>query len=699
MINVWQEVLIRKALPPSEIRLAMIIQDSNLTEKALASIKEYTDSNRGLPTKYRSMINNLKRLSVDEGLQRVLAAFPIPSKISDEEIKANYEKILSVGNLEDAPNIEKLVDEGLKAYNDGNMEQFSEIKAKISKLPKLSKDQRSKNKKLVSKLSYFKSLAPTWSLKFKNKMPEGKEEGDFTKNIQEFVEKANKSLKELHTGDKKPKMSIENDEIITHVGNPTDFMKFLKNTEGMRDIYATNLRPYGPDLQSAKDITSNLTELDAFIGQNKEMTPNAITTYTHVRSYLAALDAIEGDIKKFIPKRLENGSSFPPNAILSRSSEKTKTLVLNPYLDIVLGSTFNDKWYDKLFEGIRMRGFTSDKLARTIIEKDIYEALTKGKDSEHGINLNLFSELSERFTGNEKNDLKKLREYLEEYPTVSTEVGNFANTYQMNRLNELNKYFTLAEIQGIKKWWDSLDEENKENIEGELGDFSIRYKTYEGKEVESMLDEKAYAVVVFDKDELGPDDFENTLDEIKDALGVSGVETDEKQEAFRQLRRVMFAESQNMSPFTSLLMSFQRGEDIEKDNKKTKDMPLTRLFLETKQGAAAYMEKLSPENSLRFLAKLSSRAKISGTDIAATFKAIDGVEGNEKIKLAEELNNKMSSFLNEARKQLIGGFNLTLEDFASNPEQYNTERKFGNTIRSSAIVAKEKFTQAKLLRE
>ena len=41
----WQEVLIRKALPPSEIRLAMIVQDSNLTEKALASIKEYTDGN------------------------------------------------------------------------------------------------------------------------------------------------------------------------------------------------------------------------------------------------------------------------------------------------------------------------------------------------------------------------------------------------------------------------------------------------------------------------------------------------------------------------------------------------------------------------------------------------------------------------------------------------------------------------------
>jgi len=693
----WQEVLIRKALPPSEIRLAMIIQDSNLTEKALASIKEHTDSNRGLPTKYRSMINNLKRLSVDEGLQRVLAAFPIPSKISDEEIKANYEKILSVGNLEDAPNIEKLVDEGLKAYNDGNMEQFSEIKAKISKLPKLSKDQRSKNKKLVSKLSYFKSLAPTWSLRFKHFFAKvfGKEE--FDKDIKEFVEKANKSLKELHTGGKKPKMSIENDEIITHVGNPTDFMKFLKNTEGMRDIYATNLRPYGPDLQSVKDITSNLTELDAFIGQNKKMTPINITTYTHVRDYLAALAAIEGDVKKFIPKKLKNGNNYPPNAILSRASDSSTSLVLNPYLDIILGSSFDNKWYEKVFEGIRMRGFTSDKLARNIIERDIYEALSEDKDSEYGLNLNIFGDLKDRFTGNEKGDLKKLREYLAEYPTASTEVDNFANTYQKNRLSELNNYFTLSEIKSINEWWNALDEDTREAIEGEEGDYSIRYKTYEGKEVESMEDAKAYAVVVFDNEELGPEDFKKFLKGIKEFLEVGEIGTDKKQEAFKQLRRVMFSESQNISPFTSLLISFDREEATGEEGKK--DNPLTRLFLETKQGTAAYMDKLSPENSLRFLAKLSRRVDFSGVDIAATFKAIDGVEGNEKIKLAEELNEKMPKFLNEARKALIEGFDLTLRDFASNPEKYNTERKFGKVIRSTAIVAKEKFTQLNLLRE
>ena len=690
----WQEVLIRKSLPPSEIRLAMIVQDSNLTEKALASIKEYTDSNRELPLAYRKMMNNLTRMTPEDGLKRVLASFPMPSKISDSEIMQNYRKLLDAGGLKSHDNIENIVDAGLKAYNDGNMEQFSKIQAKVSKLPKLSKNQRSKNKKLVSKLSYFKSLAPTWTLKFKNKMPEGKKEGDFVKDIQEFVEKANKSLKSLHMGDKKPEMSIKNDEIITHVGNPTDFMKFLKNTEGMREIYATNLRLYGPDLESVKDITSNLSEIDAFIGQNEKMTPINIRTYTHVVNYLAALAAITGDVKKFIPKKFNNGNNYPRSAILTRTSGASTSLVLNPYLYIIISNTFDDKWYDQIFKGIRMRGFTSDKLARSIVIKDIYDKLkedtSEGEESTYGVNLNIFNEIKPDLkTGTDKANLKKLREYIETYPTVKNEINRFAITYQENRLDELNKYFTLSEIESIKEWWDSLDEEMKEDIEEEEGDFGIRYKTYEGKEVESIKDEKAYAVVLFDDEELGPNDFQTRLNRIKESLDIGEIGTDEKQDAFKQLRRVMFSESDKVSKFTNLLLSFEKENDS--------DNPLTRILLQTEQDAANYMDKLSPENSLRFLGKLSPRLTGSGIDIAATFKAIYAVEGNEKIKLAEELNKKMPNFLNKAKSELIGGFDLTLKDFAKNPENYNTERKFNKVIRSSAIVAKEKFKEVNLL--
>ena len=696
----WQEVLIRKALPPSEIRLAMIVQDSNLTEKALASLKEYTDSNRELPSAYRKMMNNLTRMTPEDGLKRILASFPMPSKISDSETMQNYRKLLDAGGLKSHDSIEKIVDAGLKAYNDGNMEQFQKIKAKISSLPQLNKNQRSKNKKLVSKLSYFKSLTPTWVLKFSNSQGEGMEEPNFEDHIKEFVEKANQSLKDLHMGDKKPKMSIENNEITTHVSSPTDFMKFIKDSEEIKLLYVSNLRPYGPDLQSAKDITTNLSKLDAFIGKGLKITPITLTTYTHVRDYLSALAAISGDIKQFIPKKLKDGSEYPQNAILSRTSGKTNTLILNPYLDIILGSTFSNNWYEKLFEGIRMRGFTSDALARSIVEKDIYDGLvgdSGAAQSTYGVNLNLFRGLEGQLKGTEKANLKKIRQYIKTYPTVGAEIDRFALTYQENRLSELNQFFTLSEIKSIEEWWGSLGEDTKEEIEEEIGKFSIRYKTYDGEEfTDNKFLEKAYGVVVFDNDEQGPDEFNTTLQNIKEFLDVGDIKTDKKQEAFKQLRRVMFSESEDISEFTNLLLSYEKKETKKGESE---DAPLTRLFLNTKQDTANYMEKLSPENSLQFLAKLSYHIKFSGVDIPATFKAMDGVEENKKVKLAEELNKVMPNFLNEARKQLIEGFNLTLEDFATNPEKYNSERKFGNTIRSSAIVAKEKFTELKLLRD
>lgn len=685
----WQEVLIRKALPPSEVRLAMIIQQDNLTEKALASIKEYEDSNRELPLEYRKVMNNLRRMTPEDGLKRVLDSFPIPSKMSDEKIMENYKKILNAGTLRSHDNVEQIVDAGLKAHAEGDMEKFERIKSKIISLPPLSKDQRSKNKKLVSKLSYLKSLSPSWTLKFSNPEGEGMEKPNFKAHVAEFVEESNKVLAKLHMGDTKPKLSIENDEIITHVSNPNDFMKFIKDNEEIKLLYVSNLRPYGPDLQSTKDITTNLSELDAFIGQNKQMTPIDLTTYTHVRDYLSALAAISGDIKKFIPTKLKNGNTYPQNAILNRTSENTRSLILNPYLDIILGSTFDTNWYDKLFEGIRMRGFTSDDLSRSIVEKDIYDGLVGASgatQSTYGVNLNLFSDLEGKLGGTEKAALKKIREYIKTYPTVGTEIDRFADTYQRNRLSELQQYFTLSEITSIKEWWESLDEETKEDIEEELGDFDIKYKTYDGKEfISNKFLEKAYGVIVFGREEHGPDDFNKALQNIKEFLEVDDVGFGEKQQAFRKLRSVMFSESKGTSSFTNLLLSFPKDE-------------LTKL-VNTKQESANYMEKLSPENSLQFLSKLSHHVTLSGVDVAATFKAMDGVEEDKKSELAEELNKGMPSFLNEARKQLIEGFDLTLKDFAKNPENFNTERKFGNTIRSSAIVAKETFTELKLLRE
>lgn len=692
----WQAILksredyiIVKAIPPSELRLAMIIQQDGLTEKTVNSVKETIKNNRKLPTRYTAMINNLKRMSVEEGLQRVLSNFPMPKKLSDEKIRQNYEKILNATVIVDAPNLAKLVDEALEAHKDGNMEKFQELKAKIEKNPSLHQKQKQRNKKLTPKLNYLMSLSPNWTLQFTHFFATMFDTGNFKKDLEEFAKKANKILKKTWTENRKPKILVENDKLITHVASSTEFVKFIQGNKEIKELYLVHLRNYGPDLKGEEKITGSLTELDAHVGQGLKMNPINITTYSHVKDYLQALELITGNVRVFIPTKLKDGSSFPQNGVLERTSGKSITLVINPFLDIILSSNFDQNWFNSIFQGLRMRGFTSDNLARNTVIRDIYEKLTDDSDateSTYGVDLNQFRDMRDSFTGKEKSDMNKLRQYIKEYETLKERIDTLSTTFQQNRLKELEKYYTLEEIETIDKWWKSLDDELKEEIEDEIGEFEIEYRDFQGDEVTTNLDAKSYGVVLLDGQETSPDEFEKEIQELRDYFDIDEIESDKKLNAFKTLRRVLIGSQGETSEFTEFLLSF--------DEKNA----LTNI-ISKKTDSAAFMEKLSPENSLAFLAKLGKRINKGSLDIAGTFKSIDTVNADKKVELAEKLNEKMPKFLNDARKQLIEAFDITLKDFANNPEKYNKERKFGKIYRSSAIVAKEKFESKGLLRD
>ena len=684
-----EDDLIVKAIPLNEIRLAQIIQREGLTEKTLEVIENNIENNRQLNTKFVSMINNLKRIPIDEGLKRLLSKMPMPKMLSDEQIRQNYEKILNATVIVDAPNLAKLVDEALEAHKNGNMEKFQELKAKIQKNPALSKDQKAKNKKLTPKLNYLMSLSPNWTLKFTHFFATMFDTGDFKKDLEEFTKKANKILKKTWTENRKPKILVENDKLITHVASSTEFVKFIQGDKEIKELYLVHLRNYGPDLKGKEKIAGSLTELDAHIGQGLKMNPINITTYSHVKDYLDALELITGRVKAFIPTKLKNGSTFPQNGVLERVSGNTTTLVINPFLDIILSSSFDQNWFNSLFQGLRMRGFTSDSLAKNTVIRDIYEKLTDNSDateSTYGADLNQFRDLQDSFTGKEKSDMNKLREYIQNYATINTRIDELSLSFQKNRLKQLEKYYTLDEIETIDKWWDSLDNELKEEIEEEIGDFEIEYRDFEGNELTTNLDAKSYGVVLLDGEEMSPNDFEKEIQELREYFNIDEIKSDKKLDAFKTLRRVLIGSQGETSEFTEFLLSFDE------------ENALTNI-ISKKTDSAAFMEKLSPENSLAFLAKLGRRIDKGSLDIAGTFKSIDSANPDKKVELAEGLNDKMSDFLNKARKQLIEAFDITLKDFANNPEKYNTERKFGKIYRSSAIVAKEKLASKGLLRD
>ena len=437
-----------------------------------------------------------------------------------------------------------------------------------------------------------------------------------------------------------------------------------------------------------------MSELDAHIGQGLKMNPINITTYSHVKDYLQALELIIGNVGVFIPTKLKDGSSFPQNGVLERKSGNTTTLVINPFLDIILSSNFDQNWFNSIFQGLRMRGFTSDNLARNTVIRDIYEKLTDDSDateSTYGVDLNQFRDLRDDFTGNEKSDMNKLRQYIKEYETLKDRIDTLSTTFQQNRLKELEKYYTLEEIETIDKWWNSLGDELKEEIEDEIGEFEIEYRDFQGDEVinrlsENPLKQRSYGVVLLDGQETSPDEFEKEIQELRNYFDIDEIDSDKKLDAFKTLRRVLIGSQGETSEFTEFLLSFDE------------ENALTNI-ISKKTDSAAFMEKLSPENSLAFLAKLGKRINKGSLDIAGTFKSIDTVNADKKVELAEKLNEKIPKFLNDARKQLIEAFDITLKDFANNPEKYNKERKFGKIYRSSAIVAKEKFESKGLLRD
>lgn len=74
---------------------------------------------------------------------------------------------------------------------------------------------------------------------------------------------------------------------------------------------------------------------------------------------------------------------------MTRTSGASTSLVLNPYLNIIISNTFNNNWYDQIFKGIRMRGFTSDKLARSIVIRDIYDKLKEDTSKEKTVRMEL----------------------------------------------------------------------------------------------------------------------------------------------------------------------------------------------------------------------------------------------------------------------------------------------------------------------
>ena len=114
--------------------------------------------------------------------------------------------------------------------------------------------------------------------------------------------------------------------------------------------------------------------------------------------------------------------------------------------------------------------------------------------------------------------------------------------------------------------------------------------------------------------------------------------------------------------------------------------------------SAAFLDKLSPKNSLIVLSRLGEAGILDdgSTDgiVAEAFIQIDENKGdtNKQIEIANELDKSMGKFLKEAKIQLISGFQKILEDFTKNYENFFPYKQ------SNVPIAVKEFKKRELIR-
>jgi len=643
----WQILL--KAQPASNITLLITLADDSKTDSLIEEIQE----SEQLTASFKGIINNIKanNITVDSMLKKL----PLPN-VSKEKIEENLKKLLNSikpEQMRETKQLETLVDEAISAKKEGDETKFSELSQKINEVRSKSTRSYEANTKLRAKLRVFDSFGEGFTLKFNAVPTSGTKKQKFQKILADFAK---------ITGSR-----VVGDTIQTNFPNANAFLNSLgQNTAEIR----REMAEYEPDLESSGRRLAAVSETDTMVASGVKFDAKETLTSVDVENYLIALEDIPGSVGKFIPTEMKNGFDFPADAIfLEKQSKTTKSLSLNPYGRLLIMGTFGgDNWFKQFFDAVRTNAFVSEKIAERILIESIIEGLEDNSNparSSLGTSLVPFRDLE--LTGNIKAKRKKLREFIKNDTNLNTAFSQEATAYQSNIFQD--KYqdkFTVKEADAFQEVYDSTDD-----ADFVFGDLNIEY--YDN--TDTLIENKSgasYAKIFLDDSQVSPSEL---IEDIESKQKEKGVEV-----TLGRLRQSML----NTGDFAQFIVDYSNDSKLE---------PLTK----ESAARAATFDKLSPKNSLIVLSRLGEQGILdTGTDglIADTFISIDNNRGNtsKQLELANELNDKMISFLKEAKIQLISGFQLRLEDFGKNYEKYFPRKQ------SNVPIAVKAFKDKQLIR-
>lgn len=639
-----------KILQPKETStLAYILYSNNRTNKLVDKLE-----GAKLSPQFATIVSSIQdgRLT----LESILDKMPNPD-FPKEQAQANLDKIMEATSNTTRDTRDKSLEEtlleaidlGLKvnspreSHSQADSDKLDEMRQKIAELSPKSERSKQRNTKTKTLLGFFKRLFDKFTLTFSN-IPENKTE--FNKKLQivaqiPIEEKVidGKTLT-LYLG------RVTGDKILTNFDNANEFLKFMQDNREQKAIIQENLAGFEPNLgnisaakskkkkkkQVSKEILENL------VARGVSFTPSTITSFQDVQDYLDAIERVPYDITPLIPRSLSVSESastrLPPTFFLTRASTKSlkskrgqKSLVLNPYVRVLLQSTYTEaNWFQNFFDDVRVGQIIQQNLASLMVLDDIYDMLKLNKESKYGFTRTRFGSIE---LGNRESGRVKIKQIIGEDDRLGDAFSSQISNIRRNLLLELQTDFLIDEAYDLQEVWEG--NEDLKDFEGDL---------------EVIPKDDRYATIQVDGRNVD-------YSEVMEKLTENGVSYNPS--TFRELIQNTIETEGEDNQFIQYILSLDKAE-------------LTNIVSGQIDDSAKFMDKLNAKNSLIFLSRVSERMLGDNEDLVSN--ALEAIADEESVaqkqKLALELNGKMKAFLEELKDIVFSSFQRELEDFATN---------------------------------
>ena len=447
----WFEQL--KMIPVNKPMLGLVISNSKQMEKAIQDIQNLKTP----PQKLKELLRSVEtgQLNIEE-LHRVYGK----SKMGDqtlEQMKENVQKLKNAASFMTIDDVRGLLREAMEAKRNDDEQKVNEILENIEQNADLSKRTLERNRDIRDALDILREKSGQSVIMFENppsseqlladfaeaiggELKEGSILTDLKDNgelVALMVPKRNKKTKEII--DDAP--TLQRKDAVKQTYN-----KIMRNSDGSK----TNTKMLFVSGSETVEVDDLVRQKKIFVASKERKTIVEPFTGASVIKYIRAVNKIPGSIEAFKPKTFQNGASFANVIFLAKSS--TKSMNVNPFVQIILTNEFPDEWEKPFFDALRIQQSLTEEQATEQIIDGIYQALVDGETiSKEGIRVRQFR-IADVNTKSRKKITAEIRNTIKESDRLETSINQAALEKQRASLQFLEGNFTIKEATAYENY-------------------------------------------------------------------------------------------------------------------------------------------------------------------------------------------------------------------------------------------------------